>query len=52
MGETLATTLALEALDMALAHRKPAAMYHSDRGTQYASDDYHRRRIGAGLPAA
>ncbi len=34
--------LAVEALTMALAHRQPSPglVHHSDRGSQYASDDY------------
>jgi putative transposase len=34
--------LAVEALTMALAHRQPGPglVHHSDRGSQYASDDY------------
>jgi transposase InsO family protein len=36
--------LALAALDMALAHRRPTAdlVHHSDRGSTYASADYRR----------
>ena len=41
-GETLATTLPLAALDMALTQRQPPSglVHHSDRGVQYASQDY------------
>jgi transposase InsO family protein len=37
--ETLATTLPLAALDMALKQRQPPSglVHHSDRGVQYAS---------------
>ena len=42
---TLATTLPLAALDMALKQRKPPAglVHHSDRGVQYASASYRQR---------
>jgi putative transposase len=42
LGRTLEATLAIEALQMALATRRPAAglVHHSDRGVQYASGDY------------
>jgi putative transposase len=42
LGRTLEATLAIEALQMALETRKPAAglVHHSDRGVQYASGDY------------
>lgn len=42
LGHTLEATLAIEALQMALKTRKPAAglVHHSDRGVQYASGDY------------
>jgi len=42
MGETLESSLAIDALNMALQRRKPAAglLHHSDRGVQYASNDY------------
>jgi putative transposase len=51
MGETLATTLPLAALAMALAHRQPPAglAHHSDRGVQYASENYRRRLAQAGV---
>ena len=40
----LRTTLALDALEMALGRRGPAAglVHHSDRGCQYAADAYQR----------
>ena len=41
--------LPLEALDHALADRKPKAaslIHHSDRGVQYASTDYRQRLAG------
>jgi transposase InsO family protein len=42
MGETLESSLAVDALNMALQRRRPAAglLHHSDRGVQYASNDY------------
>ena len=42
LGRTLEATLAIEALEMALKMRQPAAglVHHSDRGVQYASNDY------------
>jgi transposase InsO family protein len=51
MGDSLATTLPLAALDMALTHRRPPAglVHHSDRGVQYASLAYRERLAQAGL---
>lgn len=48
---TLATTLPLAALDMALTQRKPPAglVHHSDRGVQYASAAYRQRLAQAGV---
>jgi putative transposase len=42
LGRTLEAELAIAALKMALAERKPEAglVHHSDRGVQYASEDY------------
>lgn len=42
---------ALDALSSALANREPApgALHHSDRGVQYASDDYQAMLKAAGL---
>ena len=37
---TLETELVLQALCMALSRRKAPMLHHSDRGSQYASDDY------------
>ena len=51
MRKTLSRKLVLSALDMALYGRNPGSglIHHSDRGSQYASDDYqnelNRRRI-------
>ena len=49
--DTLATTLPLTALDMALKQRQPPAglVHHSDRGVQYASAAYRRRLAQAGV---
>ena len=43
--------LALAALDMALAHRRPTAglVHHSDRGSTYASGDYRRALDARGI---
>jgi putative transposase len=51
MDDTLATTLPLAALDMALTQRKPPAglVHHSDRGVQYASAAYRGRLAQAGV---
>ena len=51
MNDSLATSLPLAALDMALLHRKPAGglVHHSDRGVQYASDAYRQRLLAAGV---
>ena len=44
MSESLECQLALDALKMALAHRQPARglIHHSDRGVQYASQQYQQ----------
>jgi putative transposase len=49
--DTLATTLPLAALEMALWQRRPPAglVHHSDRGVQYASAAYRERLAGAGV---
>jgi putative transposase len=41
-GECMTKELAMDALKMAIRQRKPSAglIHHSDRGVQYASDDY------------
>jgi putative transposase len=51
MSDTLATSLPLAALDMALRHRQPPAglVHHSDRGVQYASEAYRQRLAAAGV---
>lgn len=42
LGKTLSTSLTLEALEQAIANRHPSAgcIHHSDRGVQYACDQY------------
>ena len=42
MGETLESKLAIDALDSALQWRRPppGLLHHSDRGVQYASNEY------------
>ena len=45
LGRTLETRLALAALEAAIAsrHPQPGLVHHSDRGTQYASNEYVTR---------
>jgi transposase InsO family protein len=54
MDETLAATLPLAALQMAWEQRRPAEglLHHSDRGVQYASQDYRQRLSTLGLQAS
>lgn len=54
MSERIDTALVLNALDMALLHRRPPAqlLLHSDRGVQYASADYRHALGQAGLIAS
>ena len=51
MDDTLATTLPLAALNMALQQRRPPAglVHHSDRGSQYASQAYRQKLAQAGV---
>ena len=45
-GAKLRAVLAIEALDMAILERRPkpqSLIHHSDRGVQYACNDYSRR---------
>jgi putative transposase len=51
LADHLRTELVLEALDLALAGRRPAAglIHHSDRGCQYAAVAFGRRLRAAGL---
>jgi putative transposase len=53
MGTTLATQLVLDALNMALAARRPnGVIHHSDQGSQYASIAFgHRCREAAVRPS-
>jgi transposase InsO family protein len=45
MADHMRATLCLDALEMAVLHRTPAPglVHHSDRGSQYACDDYRDR---------
>ncbi len=45
VSESMADELTLQVLDNALEHRRPGAglMHHTDRGSQYTSDDYQDR---------
>jgi transposase InsO family protein len=47
MSDGMPTDLVAEALKMALLHRQPGEdlIHHSDRGVQYASDDYQKLLI-------
>ena len=51
MADHLETSLVSDALKMALVHRRPeqGLLHHSDRGVQYASDDYQRLLQTAGM---
>jgi len=50
MGPRLDQTLALEALRMALRHRRASGgLHHSDRGVQYASKAYRQLLAAAGF---
>lgn len=51
LGRSLQTTLPLAALNQAIQDRQPGAglVHHSDRGTQYASNDYVKRLEEAGM---
>jgi putative transposase len=51
MAEHLGHDLALAALDMAVASRRPAPglVHHSDRGVQYAAHGYRRRLLAQGM---
>ena len=53
-ADHLRTDLTLEALAMALTHRRPAEglLHHSDRGVQYASDAYRLALAGHGIEAS
>jgi putative transposase len=50
MATTLATRLVLDALNMALATRRPrSVIHHSDQGSQYTSIEFGRRCRDAGV---
>ena len=50
MATTLATSLVLDALDMALTTRRPnGVIHHSDQGSQYTSLEFGRRCREAGV---
>src|SRR5256884_9414865 len=53
MATTLATRLVLDALNMALAMRRPkGVIHHSDQGSQYTSIEFgHRCREAGGRPS-
>jgi putative transposase len=50
LGRNLQTSLPLAALENAIHNRQPSPglVHHSDRGTQYASNDYVKRLEGIG----
>ena len=54
MGETLESSLATDALEMALQRRRPVAglLHHSDRGVQYASNEYRALLEGQAIVAS
>lgn len=51
MGESMESRLVVDALEMAIARRRPSAglLAHSDRGSQYASDHYQRVLASEGI---
>jgi putative transposase len=51
MAETMESRLVVDALEMAVAGRRPGAglLAHSDRGSQYASDHYQRVLAADGI---
>lgn len=48
-GRSLQTALPLLALNRAIVARKPGPVHHSDRGTQYASNEYVQRLETVGM---
>jgi transposase InsO family protein len=50
-GDSLAAGLVCQALQMALVHRRPqqTLLHHSDRGVQYACDDYQALLAAHGI---
>jgi transposase InsO family protein len=51
MAETMESRLVVDAVEMAVARRRPGAglVAHSDRGSQYASDHYQRVLAAEGI---
>ena len=51
MGETMTRQLVIDALRMAWFHRRPAPglIFHSDRGSQYASGDFQTQLAAFGM---
>lgn len=51
MATHMRTSLIIDAMDMAHKHHdiKPGCIYHSDRGSQYLSDEYRKRLAGLGM---
>ena len=54
VGKTLSRRLAIKALRMAIATRRPprGLIHHTDRGSQYSSGDYQKVLCKAGLVAS
>lgn len=54
METTMHRSLVLKALDMAVTERRPSAglIYHSDRGSQYASEDHRNALTTNGMIAS
>ena len=54
MDSRMPAELTLDALNMALARRKPGAglLHHSDRGSQYACDPYQQQLANHGIAAS
>ena len=54
LDDNMRTELVLEALEMATRHRVvvPHLIFHSDRGSQYASHDYRRALSRVGIRAS
>ena len=51
MSRTLDTKLAMDALNMAIAHRGPPITLHSDQGSTYATGSYRQNRQSLWHPA-
>jgi transposase InsO family protein len=54
MNTTMTAKLVLDALAMAVDNRRPSPglIHHSDRGSQYASDEYRSSLAGLGITAS